>query len=155
MQEWLKGAYADVFKFVDPSEDDEIKITDAFRPYQPAGQQRRMVILFRELCTAAGLAPAKAPGTEKPTRVRLPLLPRPVSRVAIHKPAVKPALAAKSLPAPSALPPALAGLMDSLPDAKTGWTKAERSKFLATFEAVLDFCIPVVTKSDKSDEEAA
>src|ERR1700687_6222092 len=42
LQDWLKSAYADVFAFVDPSEDDEVKITDAFRPYNPAGQQRRM-----------------------------------------------------------------------------------------------------------------
>ena len=70
MQEWLKNAYADVFAFVDPSQDDEGKITDAFRSYEPAAQQRRMVILFRDLCTAAGLAPQKPAKTEKPSSTR-------------------------------------------------------------------------------------
>jgi hypothetical protein len=43
-----------------------------------------------------------------------------------------------------ALPPALSGLLKSLPAASDGWTKDERARFLTTFQAVLDFCIPVV-----------
>ena len=42
LEDWLKGTYADVFSFVDPTTDDETRIRDAFRSYQPVGQQERM-----------------------------------------------------------------------------------------------------------------
>jgi hypothetical protein len=40
------------------------------------------------------------------------------------------------------LPPALAGLLESLP--KDGWTVGERDKFVTMFKAVLDYVIPAV-----------
>lgn len=43
--------------------------------------------------------------------------------------------------------PALAGLLDSLPDPEGGWTQDERNKFFNTFGTVLDFCIPIVSRS--------
>ena len=55
MADWLKSAYSDVFAYVDLSKDDETQIRDAFRSYTPFGQQERMVMLFKELCIAAGL----------------------------------------------------------------------------------------------------
>lgn len=144
LQEWLKSAYADVFAFVDPSEDDEVKITDAFRPYNPAGQQRRMVTLFRELCAAAGLAPEKAPSPKA--------IPTPQARntVSIVRNATKPLAKQTAAKTSAGLPPALAGLMDSLPSPQIGWTAAERSKFLETFQAVLDYSIPVGKPKDET-----
>jgi hypothetical protein len=51
------------------------------------------------------------------------------------------------------LPPALSGLLESLPDASNGWTSTERDKFMTTFEAVLDFCIPVVAVRSKTEND--
>ena len=68
---WLKAAYADIFSFVDPSKDGEARIRDAFRTYQPVGQQERMVLLFQGLCVAAGLMaakPARAQGNSVDSR---------------------------------------------------------------------------------------
>jgi hypothetical protein len=45
----------------------------------------------------------------------------------------------------------LDGLLQSLP--VDGWTTSDRDKFLVTFRAVLDFCIPVI--SEKKSSEAA
>jgi hypothetical protein len=59
LSEWLQAAYADVLKFVDPAVDDEIKVRDAFRSYQPVGQQSRMISLFLSLLAAAGMAAEK------------------------------------------------------------------------------------------------
>ena len=149
MQEWLKNAYADVFAFVDPSQDDEGKITDAFRSYEPAAQQRRMVILFRDLCMAAGLAPQKPAKTEKPSSTR------PAARA----PTTRPTKAVPAQPNKRAttnaygLPPAIAGVVESLPSPEEGWTAAERDKFITTFKAVLDYAIPVVQR--KASSEAA
>jgi hypothetical protein len=138
LEDWLKGAYADVFSFVDPSKDDETSVRDAFRSYQPTGQRDRMVTLFQGLCAAAGLAPEK-PTQSRPFRVNAKPIPvrRPVA--SISPPKVNPHHA------PSGLPPALAGLLASLPASPSdGWTAPDRQKFLTTFTAVLDFCFPII-----------
>lgn len=138
MVEWLNGAYADVLQFIDPATATETEVRDAFRAYNPVGQQGRMVTLFLGLYAAAGV------GAERQSA------PRPAARTAQPR--------ARSMPIPSikqaargikdtrsgGLPPALAGLLESLPDAEEGWTKDERDKFYSTFGTVLDFCIPVV-----------
>ncbi|ADP70888.1 hypothetical protein Rvan_1638 [Rhodomicrobium vannielii ATCC 17100] len=59
LSQWLQSAYADVLKFVDPADDDETKIRDAFRSYQPVGQQARMITLFLGLLAAAGMVAEK------------------------------------------------------------------------------------------------
>lgn len=144
--DWLKGAYADVFAFADPSTDDETRIRDAFRTYQPVGQQARMVTLFLGLCTAAGLVADKAP------QVRSPGRPRPAPSIKMRTPRV--ALKADSAPIPGAtngLPAPLAGLLASLPPEGEGWTSRKRDKFLSTFEAVLDFCFPIDGSEDGAD----
>jgi hypothetical protein len=148
LEDWLKGAYADVFSFVDPAKDDAIRIRDAFRSYQPLGQQDRMVILFQGLCVAAGLivnkvTPPRPAGTA--TRPR-PATPPPIKR----GPSNPNPKASISSPA---LPPALAGLMTSLPSREEGWTLADRKKFLDAFSALLDFCIPIIESETREDEE--
>jgi hypothetical protein len=143
-EDWLKSAYADIFLIVDPAKDDETRVRDAFRGFNPVGQQSRMVSLFLGLCANAGMIPDK-PAPAPRVVVRGPPILRPrgppvsasqrlVSKGGLQKPNPK------SSPG---LPPALAGLLESLPDANDGWTATERDKFLTTFKAVLDFCIPV------------
>src|SRR5688572_7472873 len=53
--EWLNGAYADVLQYIDPATADEVAVRDAFRAYNPVGQQARMVTLFMGLYAAAGV----------------------------------------------------------------------------------------------------
>ncbi|MCH8863298.1 MAG: DUF5343 domain-containing protein [Proteobacteria bacterium] len=128
--EWLYATYADVMSFVDPSKDDETKVRDAFRSYIPVGQQTRMVTLFLGLCAAAGLFP------EKPAQPRQSR-PAPPTRAKRNAPKKL----AKS--GSSDIPPPLAGLLASLPPEGQGWTQGQRDKFVNTFGAVLDFCIPI------------
>jgi hypothetical protein len=139
--EWLKGAYADVFAFVDPMKDDETRVRDAFRSYQPVGQQGRMVVLFQGLCAAAGLCAEKSAAPR-------PAVSRPNGRT---RPPPAPALKRISPPnltfhkqTSPGLPAPLAGLLTSLPAEGGGWTKDAREKFLTTFTTVLDFCVPVI-----------
>ena len=50
--------------------------------------------------------------------------------------------------------PALAGVLGELPRQGSGWTQARRDKFMTTFEAVVDFTIPIVTEEiDDEDED--
>lgn len=140
VQEWLKAVYAEVFAFVDPATDDETAIRDAFRSYQPVGQQDRMVSLFLALCEEAGL--------------RKPAQSEQAPRTATKKPAVRAAASVRSqrqakpadhlgTPLATGLPAPLAGLLQSLPSGNLGWTKEVRDKFVATFQSVLDYCVPI------------
>lgn len=53
--EIIRAAYVPVFQLVDPAEDGEVKIADAFRQYDPAGQREKMVTLFLGLCEEAAV----------------------------------------------------------------------------------------------------
>ncbi|MER9604978.1 DUF5343 domain-containing protein [Mesorhizobium sp. M0243] len=161
MAEWLNAAYHDALQFIDPAVDDETSIRDAFRSYIPTGQQARMVTTFIGLYAAAGVRvdrPRAAPrvaGRErtsastktasKPTKRNTPPPPPPPYKSQID----------------NGLPPALAGLLTSLPPAGQPWTSIERDRFVVTFGAVLDFCFPVDDRprpkveqeSDNGDDE--
>lgn len=156
-EDWLRSAYADIFAIVDPSKDDETRVRDAFRGYNPVGQQARMVSLFLGLCANAGMIPEKA----APARQRAPVASNratPPSPATIKRAAAsffgkpKPSMFPRATK--GALPPALAGLLESLPDATVGWTKADRDRFYTTFGTVLDFCIPIRTAAQMGDSGA-
>jgi hypothetical protein len=143
--EWIKSAYAEVFQFVDPSTDDAAAIRDAFRSYTPVGQQDRMVALFLALCAEAGLIAESKKSEPKPS------LRKPLSRTPV--PAATPRAYRRDTGSVGYLPPALDGLMRSLPSTGTGWTKDQRDRFVETFKSVLDFVVPVVTKETVKDAE--
>jgi hypothetical protein len=157
LADWLRGTYADVFAFVDPANDGEVRVRDAFRSYQPVGQQDRMVALFMELCRAAGMLPEKSSTAPKPAgrpRTAAPRTAAPSSKptsgrtftASFNTPYSARHQAAPGLPAP------LAGLLASLPSEGEGWTKETRDRFLATFQAVLDFCFPMVKQPKEINE---
>lgn len=138
--EWLAGAYGDALQFVDPATDDETRIRDAFRNYKPVGQQSRMVTLFIGLFKAAGIAPVKAAvGSTRPKLAAVRTRPRLINKSSVQPPTQK---ANTAISFDGSLPPALTGLLASLPTHGQGWTKAEREAFMATFGVVLDFCFP-------------
>jgi hypothetical protein len=142
----------DIFAIVDPTKDDETRVRDAFRGYNPVGQQARMVSLFLGLCANAGMISDKPASAPRP-RPAAPRASAPPPRSAPLRFVAAAKAGAKNLAKnPSGLPPALAGLLESLPDASDGWTAADRDKFLTAFKVVLDFCIPVVAKTRAKDE---
>jgi hypothetical protein len=147
--DWIKSVYAEVFQFVDPSKDDAIAIRDAFRAYQPPGQQDRMVALFLALCAEAGLVDESKKSEAKPAARKA------ISRVARTVIGQRTTRATPTVGASAGLPPALAGLMQSLPANGAGWTKSKRDKFIQTFESVLDFVVPIVEHdaSETNDEK--
>lgn len=156
--EWLTGAYADALQFIDPATATEIEIRDAFRNYRPHGQLDRMVTLFIGLFRAAGIAPEKASGG--PPKKKVITLRMPARAATAVKPGNKPkdsgggAFTPKQHNFDGALPPALAGLLASLPTHGEGWTKADRDAFMTTFAVVLDFVFPPGAVKVQKAEEA-
>lgn len=155
LAEWLKDAYADALKFVDLATADETQVRDAFRSYKPIGMQSRMVTLFIGLFAAAGIAleRQKPPTSRKPLSASLnerqgrnaPRMPKATS---------KPQNGYTTPPlSNSNLPPALAGLLVSLPPEGEGWTRLNRDKFVQTFSVLLDFCFPVIEGSRQKTEQ--
>jgi hypothetical protein len=141
--DWLRAAYADALQFVDPASATDGQTRDAFRNYVPIGQQDRMVTLFTGLFKEAGIgperqraAPRKASGSG--------IVAKPATRT-VTKPKNNRADGALQTPinGDGKFPPAIAGLLTSLPPGGSGWSKLRRDQFLMTFGAVLDFCIPI------------
>lgn len=151
LQDWIKGVYSDVFSFVDPAEDDETSIRDAFRTYKPLGQQGRMVSLFVGLCEYAGLRAKKAP--ERKPRTSNP--PKPQSKNTSNASVLRRKAKGSSgqNDVSLTLPSALDGLLKSLPEDGKGWTPAEHKSFVSTFNAVLNFCYPIIEASPDRKQE--
>jgi Family of unknown function (DUF5343) len=151
---WLKSAYADALNFVDPATEDEIRIRDAFRSYKPTGQQSRMVTLFIGLFTSAGVIPERLRPITRQTRQSQAPKARAktnlASKIADTPRQVEPYAGNIGMPLgiSSSLPPAIAGLLASLPKVGTGWTKERRDAFHMTFGSVMDFCFPIVEQND-------
>src|SRR5688572_2283581 len=140
LAEWLNTAYADALAFIDPATATENQIRDAFRHYQPVGQQPRMVTLFLGLYAAAGISAdrqrAKRQRREKSA----------ISNSSAEPPAIK-----RGQPRPERklvletdLPAPMGGLLTKLPSEGNGWTRQERDKFMTAFGAVLDLCFPIL-----------
>lgn len=150
LEGWIKGAYADVLMFVNPS-DDESAVRDAFRAYNPPGQQGRMVTLFLGLCRFAGMRADDQSNAA----------PRPAARksassvVAAKKPSTT-AGANKAQPAmlgnlSSGLPAPIAGLLAKLPPDGGTWTQSDRDKFEKAFSAMLDFSYSIAEPKPEDD----
>ena len=74
LAEIIREAYAPVFAVVDPATDTEVRVSDAFRQFDPATQRGRMVTLFLGLCAEAGITNQRLQ--------KAPAVPRSVQRSA-------------------------------------------------------------------------
>jgi hypothetical protein len=139
--DWLNSVYADVLQYVDPATSDDTAIRDAFRNYQPVGQQDRMVTLFLGLFRAAGVAPEKAQAAPRPVKNKAAALYSAARTARPTAPRAAPKASFTTFTPAGGVPAPLAGLLASLP--AVGWTQADRDKFILAFGAVLDFVVPV------------
>lgn len=80
LAETVRAAYRDAFTKIDPSQDTQAQITDAFRAYEPKAQRDRMVGLFLALCKEAGIPVRDAPRERKQAELKSrPPKPRPIA----------------------------------------------------------------------------
>lgn len=153
LAEWLTDTYADALQFVDPATATETDIRDAFRKYTPTGQQSRMVSLFIGLFTAAGVMPPRQQAPRTSPKAGMARPPRPTHPPARQRAQPKPSLIGGAHTPTPGLPPALAGLLQSLPPNGQSWTQEARDKFYTTFGAVLDFCVPIGEPQIDADDD--
>ena len=149
LAEWLRSVYADIFSFVDPANDEQVRVRDAFRSYVPHGQQDRMVALFLALCAEAGIAAETKKSEPRTSARKQPSAPRAASRTQRERAGAP--TDRKNDPGlfkDGSLPPALVGIIQSIPPVDQGWTKSTRDKFLMTFGTVLDFVVPIKTEAE-------
>ncbi len=106
-----------------------------------------MVSLFTGLCTAAGLRSGDQPKESRPrAQTRKQALPKTIA-------ALKRSTGSKARNTSEfgGVPPALAGLLTSLPPDGGSWTAVEREKFKTAFASLLDFCFEI--KDDEGGDE--
>ena len=72
----IQQAYREDFQRIQPGEDDQTKIIDAFRRYKPRSQTSRMVMLFLGMCRAAGIPVRDAPRERRMAQTKLEARPR-------------------------------------------------------------------------------
>lgn len=148
MGDWLRSAYADVLTYVDPETATEVQLHDAFRTYKPSGQRARMVSLFQGLFAAAGVAPERKRQAPKRASAVQTKPKAATMRAAIPAARNNPPPAGRQHQAlPEGIPPALAGLIASLP-ADNRWTQGQRDKFMAAFPVMLDYAFEIMPEAD-------
>lgn len=149
-REIVAEAYAQVFSFIDPSQHGYDRIRDAFRGFEPRGQQERMVTLFLGLCEFAGfdISAARTPREGSARQPRGAMGSR-TTRTAGETNGRAPGrgqtrrkggqaddIATSGLAAP------LVGLLTELKSIGPAWTEDRRNAWLSTFRAVLDYSYP-------------
>jgi hypothetical protein len=154
LADMIRAAYAEVYRFADPATDGVDRLRDAFRGFNPRGQQERMISLFLGLCefaeidASAAIADRRA-GTEisarNVNRAISKIKPRPsvLTRQDLLKAKIQNDIANSALPNIAQLPQGLVGLLQQIPLKGAGWSRSRRDEFMNAFGAVLDFSVPV------------
>lgn len=103
----IREAYADDFQKIDPAQDTQGQIIDAFRRYEPRSQTARMVMLFLGLAREASIPVKDVPRDRK--------MASPARSAKATRPAARPARSGASgtppPPAPSSPPAGAPGLL--------------------------------------------
>jgi Family of unknown function (DUF5343) len=150
LRQVVESAYAPVFAFVDPRTDPPDRIRDAFRSYEPRGQQDRMVTLFLGLCEHVGIIEQvvkRQPGPKRP-RNQKPVAVDPSLRAR----RAKSDGAGQQATVPAGLPPAVEGMLNELAKIGPTWTRDRRDQYMKVMEAVIDFSFPVREPGDNADD---
>lgn len=160
--EYLAGVYKEVFAFADPATDPYDRVRDAFRSFDPRGQQDRMVTLFLGLLEFAGVDISAAVASRKRTdtaadKKKATGSTKKAAGASTGTKADKKGSTGQSAPPADSgvLPPGLVGLLQQIPRDGKPWTTERRDAFLAAFRAVLDFTIPIGNEADAQAEDSS
>ncbi len=147
LAEIVREAYEPVFTVVDPAEDTEIQLHDAFRHYQPQAQRERMVTLFLGLCQEAGIVQG-GPPERRPRARRATLTARQPTTVSTKEAYEE---ASPSADVGGADYRLLSALIQQLPRPGTGWTKVRRDKWMQAMGSAIDLLFPTAGELDRTE----
>lgn len=150
----LRGAYDEVFQFVDPREDSPERVRDAFRVYTPRGQQDRMVTLFLGLCEEANLVDPNQqrarPAGRPPRSARSKELVRQAPPDAGKSAPPEPDIEYFASPRPTAgQHPFVRGLVQMLPEVGTEWPIAKRNAWIRAALGAFDVMYELAPDDEK------
>jgi len=138
----IRDRYSDVFSVVDPAEDAQDQILNVFRRYTPGSQRKRMVIFFLGMCREAGIATLDVPRPRAMGRSREVAETRPRVKTSGASVVSKGVVRAKGTVESRSIPPALEGLVRSLPAVGTPLSARSREQWLKMASATLAFLYP-------------
>jgi hypothetical protein len=161
LEKVIRDAYEPVFSFVNPAIDPPERVRDAFRSYEPRGQQDRMVTLYMGLCRYVGIAAEPADVGERLSEARRQrILTAPARARARAKTKESGAGITKTqqqfMPSnvgQAALPAAVEGLVRELATIGPGWSRERRDQFMQVWTAVVDFSYPPRDRTTGHDTE--
>lgn len=155
LAEIVRAAYLPVFTIVNPAEDSDTAIADAFRRFEPSAQRGKMIALFRSLCEEAQIITPSAPRS------------RPAPRRAAPDPASQRSRPPAQKRTDPAGPPdhkddepttpdyrLISAVIQQLPRGGK-WTRERRDKWLLTLTSAVDLLFEVTDDhGDLSDAGA-
>jgi hypothetical protein len=151
----LREAYSDVFERLDPTQDTQDKFLNFFRRYLPASQRERMVTFFLGMCREAGMQLADAP-RQRSTAARAPTSRQSAKGKPGPKKTTSPVAGSaggERAHDTESIPPALLGLVRSLPGEGESLSSARRNQWLQMAAATLAFVYPEPAEKAAGSEE--
>lgn len=151
LAEIVRSSYHRVFEIVDPSQDHEAAIHDAFRLFQPEAQRSRMVALFLGLCEQASISERRTRERSPEAVARQRLASPPRRRRAAPHPqrTVQHSATANELAGPRQVQSqdtdyrAIFAVFQQLPEQRQ-WTSERRQRWLSAIEATVDLMVDIV-----------
>ena len=155
LAEVVRSAYAPILTIVNPGEDSDIAINDAFRPYSPAGQRPRMVALFLGLCREAGMV-SGGPVQRQARAKQSATVARPGTKVRaeVQEPSGAPDRRSEHEDRSEAAGldlRLLSGLIQQLPK-EARWNQARRDRWLQAITATVDLLIEIEINGGSKSE---
>jgi hypothetical protein len=137
----IRDAYSEVFAVIDPADDSQDRIINFFRRYTPGSQRARMVIFFLGMCREAGI-----PTLDVPKARSMGAPGKQAGRLSGIVPKQEASSRGRASAGAGAqrwdVPPALEGLVKSLPPAGTPMSPQRRDQWLEMAKATLAFVYP-------------
>ena len=156
--EIIRSAYHKVFTIVDPAQDTDISVHDAFRQFQPEAQRSRMVAFFLGMCEQAGITEprgkerradagqsSKSATQSKPRRQMAQQQPRVIRVPTVEGQQDPPRTDEGDYRL-------IFAVLQQLPPQRR-WTAERRQKWLSAVEATVDLVVDVVDEAPTAQNE--
>lgn len=146
LAELVQSAYLPVFQIVDPAQDSDTVLADAFRRFEPSAQREKMIALFRGLAEEAEIIPRGKPKQREGGRkAEQPAKPRTITpKVKAHAGGAtgtgtaSPAEVAVDMPDYRLVQ----AVIQQLPR-EPRWTAAKRNRWIAALTAAVDLVFEI------------